>query len=288
MTDIMLKNKRCVNDFVTAVSELETRALWNDAETLLHEAVREFPSEQNFRAELIYVGFQLIRRSPSDKKRVSDTISAGEALLCEITDIKLHCGVERSLCFIYSVTGNSEMAKRHYDALPTIDCCRELYAAYVSEGEALKAQLQKNVENYIACAATSARQLGMRESGESACALLLKSVELYELLYENGDYGIYSCDMAMSCLDIAQIKMTLGKPDAALDMLERAARYASCYPDASGAHTSVLADRVEVGGDFATSGRRISEIVRDTIKMSADFAPLRGNPRFKALISSLK
>ncbi|MFA6947836.1 MAG: hypothetical protein WCQ72_02535 [Eubacteriales bacterium] len=286
MTDIMLSKNRTAQDFVSAVSELETRALWSDAETLLHTAVNEFPDEKIFRAELIYVSFQLIRRSPSDKKRACEAIAEGEALLAEISDLKLHCSVERSLCFIYSVTGDQEMAKRHYDALPTIDCCRELYAAYVTEGEALKAELQKNVENYIACAATSARQLGMRESGERACALLLKSVELYELLYEDGDYGVYACDMAMSCLDIAQVKMTLGKPDEALDMLERAARYAAAYPDAPDSpHTSVLADRVSVCGEFVPRGRRVSEIVRDTIKLSSDFAPLRSNSRFKALLA---
>lgn len=263
---------------------LYSKALWSDAEKLLRTMISEYPGELKLVSELIYVQFQLVRRSPGDTKRARDAISVGEKLLGSVSDVSLRGEINRNLCFIASITGDTERAKKYYDRLPTIEDAREMYAAYISDGDDLKEQLQRNVETYITCAATAAKQLGYREEGERASMLLEKSLSLYELLYEDGDCGPYYSDMAVLSLDIAAIKAKNGDSQGALDYLEKAVGYAKSYNSKpqENLHTSVLVDRLEHRPDYQSTVN-VSDVIADTLKTSPTFAPLRAEARFKAL-----
>lgn len=270
-----------IDAILIEADSLESKSLWNDADALLRRELAERPGSAPIISELLYVTSQLIRRSPSEVKRADEALMLGREALDNTDDADLRASINRSMCFISSISTGPESAREYYNAMPSVDSAREPFAAYVLRDDELKLQLQKNIESFITYAATAAKQLGYRESGELSCRLLGKSVELYELLYEDGDCGDYFADMTALCLDIAAVKAKSGAADEAFEYLEKALSCAEKYAGVTdGRHTSVLADRL---GNLRPDAPRykLRELVIETVRLGEDFAALKGDPRIK-------
>ncbi|MGI6744315.1 MAG: hypothetical protein ACOX4O_11760 [Eubacteriales bacterium] len=266
---------------------LESKLLWIDAERLLKTAIEAYPESEELKERLISVMFQLIRRNRPDYYREKLALEIGEALVKSSDNYEIINSVNRNLCFIEALHGNTEEAKKYYDRLPSLDATRELYAAYVMDGNELKAQLQRNIENYIIAAATTAKQLAFRESGEKACRLLEKTIDLYELLYEGDECGPYLSDMAVCALDIASIKAKCGDIEGSLSSLERAVDLAERYntSEDSGKRSSVFVDRIQRRANYG--GTNIAEIIKDAVNTSDNFADVRRDERLKPILAKL-
>lgn len=266
---------------------LESKLLWIDAERLLKTAIETYPESEELKERLIAVMFQLIRRNRPDYQREKLALELGEALVKNSDNYELINSINRNLCFIEALHGNKEEAKEYYNRLPTLDSTRELYAAYVMDGDELKAQLQSNIETYITAAVTTAKQLAFRESGEKACKLLEKTIELYELLYEGDECGPYLSDMAVSALDIASIRAKCGDTEGSLCSLERAVDFARRYNSSEGSEerNSVLVDRLRPRANYG--GANIAEIIKDAVNTSDNFADVRRDERLKPILAKL-
>ena len=281
-------NENNIESILARLDELERRLLWSDAEKLLTEAVGSYPDNEDLKVRLINVWFQLIRRNHPDSRRTEAAVKLGEELVSSSESYELINNVNRLLCFITALDGDKASAKKYYDRLPSIESSRELYAAYVMDGDELKEQLQRNIETYMTGAVTSARQLAFREKGDRGIKLLEKTIELYELLYEGDTCGPYLSDMAIAALDIASYKAKQGDTDGAIDSLSRAVGYAERYEaqedDAS--HSSILVDRIAPKKSYA--GAKVGEIIRNSLTTKDNFDLVRRDPRIGDILTRLK
>ena len=276
------------DNLIEKLDALEGRLLWQDAEKLLLEAVGSGLADENLKARLIGVWFQLIRRNHPDPARSGAAVRLGEELISSSASYELINNVNRLLCFIMALEGDKTEAKKYYDRLPSIESSRELYAAYVMDGDELKEQLQRNIETYMTGAVTSARQLAFREKGERGIALLEKTIELYELLYEGDSCGSYLSDMAVAALDAASMKAKNGDTDGAVESLSRSVGFAERYEaaDDDASHASILVDRIAPKKSY--SGVSVGDIIRDAVQTQDNFSALRRDPRVNEILSRLK
>lgn len=218
------------------------------AETLstLREGLKGFPNDYEMMAELaIYLdGFG--ETEDERRKNLEEAIALSERVLEFCTDGKLRINVQSNLCFTLWRNGETEKAIRIAENLPNL---------YHSSDATLPRLLQG--EEKIRCCQATIQRLHwafwwiinrmveeMHYTDEEKIALLQKSIAIYGILYENGDYGFAHIRLADAYEDIAVLLFQNNRPDEAFDHLEKCVDHAMAYDRISGdvEHTSLCVD----------------------------------------------
>ncbi|MDR0916385.1 MAG: helix-turn-helix domain-containing protein [Oscillospiraceae bacterium] len=215
------------------------------------------------------------------------------------------------LAFIlYDALGDTENAREMYAKLPSIDNSNALLLPSYLTSDERKAAIQGTIKTltdtfYQAClnlAAAGSNEFGYDYERQSA--IIRKAVDMYLLVYENGDFGTSAANLQTAYGVLSRLAAEHGDAENALAYLELAAKYAIAYvtrplqPDLTGlsgmfytAYTSVL---IDARRDFAINETHANEHnlcwdLMHTTKFNPTVVALIGDSeRFKAVIAELE
>ncbi len=251
-------------------------------------AVNEFPNDFELLSDLaFYLG-----KYEETKK---EAISINERILKECTDDNIRYGVIQMLAYDYDSIGEKEKAIKTACKLPSTLVTSDMLLGRIYEGEEKISQLKTNIEcfcDYITSDITNYARAKHDGDMQNQIALYKKAINIYELIYENGDYGFYNTRIEALYRGMATFYMRLNEHDNALVCLEKSVEYAIAFdtmPEVF-THTSLIPFGKEfskaknLAKDFAYNDcyQMLHERLPDEL-----FNPIRETERFKAITARL-
>ena len=119
MNDIRSEAKR--NEIFTTILNYEKCGNWNEAATILRNAIRTYPNDDGLLTELA-----LVLSKTNDAHDHLEAITLSEKVLTHCTNEKIRSTARANLCFLYQATGQSQKAIDLGKTLPHIWECREI------------------------------------------------------------------------------------------------------------------------------------------------------------------
>lgn len=288
--DIMKKQQE-----IDAIFE-EDAKLFNEGKTderqkLIESAVKKYPNSWKLKDQLINIYFTISNNLEDyNNEYVDKTIELGNEILEKCTEDYIRYSAMQLLVFCYRKIDNLDKAKEIVGKLPSMVVSNEfLYPDVVKGVERIKAT--QNIFGFLAEMFYSKliTTYGRAEVGKRDI-ILLKGIEMYNLVYENEDYGFYNhriSDLYMMCAkDQAQIK----NADKTIEYLQLSLKHLNefikMYNDKEVLkHTSFLVDRLEDDSSkwaFGSEFNYYEEFKKDLEIEIFDF--IRDDEGFKKLI----
>ncbi|MBQ9765389.1 MAG: helix-turn-helix transcriptional regulator [Lachnospiraceae bacterium] len=245
------------------------RGYYSEARDILEKGFREFPNSHQLMRDLMYVAYwqseQLDKYNEEEIKAFTNqAISLGERLLetC-VEDYVRHSAIQ-ILCFAYCNIGEDEKAKELALTMPIIATSQELLLTRVLKGSdkyyAKQREVYMLLQNFGNC--IGGRHNTKLDSGEWAytndevAKLRDKKIAIYDIMFEEGDYGFYHCHLSACHEAQARYYAENGNADKVLHHLSKAAWHAvsfvSCC-EGDGKHTSLIFRGYEEYGSFSMS-----------------------------------
>lgn len=225
--------------------------------------------------------------------RKREVISVCENIIEDCPDDELRYNAIDLLSLTYAELGDTENAVKTAFRLPSSAYTRNmaLYRLYDYDTEEHIKFHQENIQEL-----TQNLWLWIRsavwgqKNPEQKIVLCRKAIALYELMFENGDYGYDHCMIAQIYEHLSSSYLEAGKWDDAMEALELSADHILAYSSLPAVfyHTSVLFDRLTFSDD---------EVRRDSTRSGAEnmlhvlekelYAPIRNTERFRCLLDRL-
>lgn len=232
------------------------------------------------------------------KTAAEEAAAIGEKILDECTDDEIRWTAVQILCYIYAGMGRTERAEELASRLPSI---------YVSE-EAIRPALytgDKRIFYHKGLLSALLNLLGNDmvfnypdDSGsrqftdEEWIAVHEKQLALFDLFFEDGDYGFFHSDASSACENIAQLHAKNGRNEDALRWLEKSADHTLAFvrlAENGGkiSHTSLLfrGETTVLGFSATSSANTCAE--RLAFMERPVFDGVRGDARFAAVKEKL-
>ncbi len=207
----------------------EDLALWE-------AAYAEFPNEpkvlQGLMGSLFSVWMTEKREQPDDSDPYSRRIlELGRHLLDESHDTAVRDHAVEILCYTYSFLGDSENAKFFAGQQTGYHATKDQLLAAVLEGEEKAKQAQENLESLAACMYQNVNELIYSEcfTLEEEIRLRRFVVRLYELVYEDGNYGFCHDVLFVTWQQIAWLYARLADVENCLSAIEKCTEHCIAY-----------------------------------------------------------
>jgi len=294
--DIMNKQEK-IDKIFEQVCENSSKGLIDENIEILRTAVNEFPNDYNLLSNL---AFYLGSPNTTNKDAVEEAISINERILADCKDEHIRYGVIQKLAYNYKFIGEKEKAVETANKLPYWALTSDRLLRDIYDGDDRISHLKYHIP-YYCDEITSAVKLfaGTKyggdlteDGGKKRIELYKKAIKIYEIIFEDGDYGFYNDRMKDLYLSTAQNYILIGDFDNALDDLEKAADFAIAFDTMPEVfiHTSILPEnnefskRKNLSKDFDCNASY--QILHHHLS-GERFNPLRETERFKAIVEKL-
>ena len=215
-----------------------TRGYDMEAYRILKEGQKTYPDSWEIMWQLMYVAFQLgYSKDHTREEReafTDEAIRLGETILenC-LNDSTRHSAIQ-VLCMIYPKRGRRERAEELAKKMPTMACSREFLMTHVydsgDEGDRARKRCDYDLLQFLARDMVSRPTVldsGEKTySGEEMAILRDKQIALFDLMFEEGDFGFYHGVLAATHESQARHYAKRGDAERTLSHLERAADHA--------------------------------------------------------------
>lgn len=258
---------------------------------LWREARKEFPNDWTVLYNLQNALFYMCCFS-RDKEIAGEAIEIGEKILSQCTENVYRYSAIQTMCFLYSNMGEREKAKKYVEMAPHYTVSRDMLLNSVLNGDEWFTHTQSNIV-WLCKELAGHIEIYVRSGNlnyEAAKALLSKSLKIYELIYEDGDYGFYN-----DRLDTIYTTLAVKAADQSLlnETIENLSNAVNCAVKFDTTeelvHTSTLVNRM----DYSRKGIQRSDMSNNSNdKLQAlkdkryDFC--RNDDRFIKLIENLQ
>ena len=261
---------------------------------LLREAYAEIPSSYEIQLELAKVLSALSAEGKPRKNDLMEAVSLCNHILDYCTDDELRDETKKTLCDIYShQLGNDKLALDIAEKLHSMDYSKEIVKATILTGEIAFKQAQVNIMEFadnmwwhmynIACVPDISED---RYSIDEKIAIMTKAIDLLAVVFD-GDYLYYNDRIANSYRQLAMLYLVKGEREAAVECVEKMAKYAVDFDSVEGIHTysSVLLNTIEYekGEGITLCAKLLRGRFANRI-----WAPIRNDARFVAAISTME
>ena len=201
-----------------------------------------FPNERLAMSDHMHDAYLMGRKTegPRAREYLNEALAVAERLSRMTEDLEERCRCIRTCALCCKHLGQPEQARERMLQLPGVWSGIELCAAEILEGEELRDHLQCALSDFIDVLQklifASAELPGLREGERSA--ILEKLPQLLELLFEEGDYGLFSAPLARAHAALAEASKELEKQR---EHAEKALAAAEAFDGLTeGVHTSQL------------------------------------------------
>ncbi len=224
--------------------------------------------------------------------RKREVISVCENIIEDCPDYELRYNAIDLLSLTYAELGDTENAVKTAFRLPSSAYTRNmaLYRLYDYDTEEHIKFHQENIQEL-----TQNLWLWIRsavwgqKNPEQKIVICRKAIALYELMFENGDYGYDHCMIAQIYEHLSSSYLEAGKWDDAMDALELSADHILAYSSLPAVfyHTSVLFDRLTFSDDVRRDSTRSGAENMLHVLEKELYAPIRNTERFRCLLDRL-
>ncbi len=253
---------------------------------LWEKALEEFPCEVEVKLALMHALFS----KDIENERI---ITLGEELLRDPKLGKDREFVIQLLALSHNHRGENEKAKEYAESAHFLHTSRELLLASVLEGKEGAEQAQQNIltalDDIHRDITMSNRKL--KRSPADCIHAWEICIQLFETVFENGDYGFYACRMRRMHDKVASGYAVLKNAEKTLDALEKAAKFAIMSDTAEGClHTSLLIDQVTYAPAETTKNYSHNDSygLLQSLKKDKIFDFIREDARFIAVMEKLE
>ncbi len=247
--------------------------------------------------------FRMIEdRSTSDEEKKALFAEQGrlyQTILDKCTDEKIRMSVIPKLAEWYAKNGEEEKSHEVISTLPFIVNSREFTGFYCSKGSERLDNRQRLMHQLIQHLANHMVQNNKYDSDEliysesDIAALHEKRIDLFNLLYEKGDYGFYNDALRDSYLTVARYAAKNGDEAKAIDCLtyasEAAIAFVAYMRDDGITHTSIMFRGYETSpaGVYCNENENSVTLLLNDMSCST-FDCIRDTAEFKEIESRLK
>jgi transcriptional regulator with XRE-family HTH domain len=296
-----IKKKECIDEYLAKDHEIhiqeEDRTEQSIKRTALwREAQKEFPNNHIVLLNLVNA---LIYPHWKQSDNFEEIVQIGERLLAESTDTNIRSNIIYTLCNACILKNDIENAKRYANMVPSYCYSKEILYGHCLFGE-------ERVEYRQSCIASFIREIyrtfiqdlyGIANgidasiSGEDTLKMCKFALNLFQLLYPDGDFGEDEQWIAAICNVLANMYSGDNNNDKALYYLDETANhYVKFYTQGEFKHTSFMVNRLIYSGYTGSKDSMRKYIAQDIkiIEKAQDLDPIRNDERYTAAIEKLK
>lgn len=253
------------------------------------EAYREFPNDLRIMARFIlYIFFNEAKEHEEDARLA---VSLGERVLSESVDHAQRTGVIHTLAMLWHELGDDEQAKKYASMLGSYYTTSGQALGLVLRGEECREQRCRNIIEVTGLLANTILYLpslgGEMPDKDIVCAE--KTLALFDLIYEDGDYGIDVSTVYEAHFRLAEAYGRMRDAERCLAELSIAADWAFRTEQETGQeirYTSRLVRGI-VYPSGSTNRYPAVEIMRNEMEEFGGFQFLREDERFREIQNRL-
>ena len=201
-----------------------------------------FPNEHRAMSDLMNDAYLMGRviEGPKGRAYLNEALAVAERFSRMTEDLEERCRCIRTCALCCKYLGQPEQARERMLQLPGVWSGIELCAAEILEGEELRDHLQCALSDFtdvLQKLIFASAELPDLCEGERS-SVLEKLPQLLELLFEEGDYGLFSAPLARAHAALAE---ALKEPEKQRENAEKALAAAEAFDGLSeGVHSSLL------------------------------------------------
>lgn len=289
-----IQNKERYDEFNLKAGELASQGKIGEAIATLREALKSFPSDYHFMAELACYLDGYGKTKEERQANGEEAIRISERILEFCTDTSIRNDVQANICYAMKRYGDREKARKMAESLPNYYKTAQQVLPIFLEGKERQECCRSGIQMLAYCFYATVRDMLKDDifTVEERIALRRKVLSMYELVYEDGNYLFTHTRVADLYEDIAADLMEAGQLDEALEHWALAADHAIAYDTlpASAPYTSLLTrDLMYVKANTSTTNEyNYAHFMLRFMQKSELFAPVREDPRVVAIMEKLK
>ena len=275
-----VKKKAIIQKFLEEYKVLEKENSYDEALLVANAMYRDYPNEVSVLKckmdALRNLGY--FEESLATSKEILNNETCGETRYDAIRNA--------IACNLLSIEGDYEEAKSLTEELPDYFSTKNQQRINVGNPDVtvFREQVQENIEMLMLCLCTNMRALQHGMDKSEKIALWKKAVDILEVVFENGDYGMLTEQMLRFYLFIAHDYAMLNEDDKAFEYLEKSFNLAEKSDnEAEGEYTSML-----LAGRSYQRGTGACAALGRQMKYWAGFYHLKGNERFEKILKNMK
>ncbi len=277
-----------IDEILENASLYSDRGYMTEAEKVLEAGLWEYPDSYDIMHQLMHNKF--------GQGNWDEAIRLGTRILEECTDDSTREGAKQILCYAYHYKGEYEKGLEIAKALPTILITREGFLPLLCKGNEAYHRQQNLIEKLFDMLVIDL--FGMNKQLDDGSwaytpaemsAIREKQLALYELLFEDGNYGFYHYRLDEIHRNQASYYAEIQNAELALHHLSAAADHAIAFVMSEGkcTYTSLLL-RGSVNDDFSTTSPDNNAKNLMNFMSSPVFDFLRDTPEFAAILARLE
>lgn len=289
-----IHNKEKYDEFNLKARKLASEGKIGEAIATMREALKVFPSDYHFMAELACYLDGYGKTKEERQANGEEAIRISERILEYCTDTSIRNDVQANICYTMKRYGDKEKARKMAESLPNYYKTAQQVLPRFLEGRERQECCKGGIQMLAYCFYATVRDMLKDDiyTPEERIALRRKVLAMYELVYEDGNYLFTHTRVADLYEDIAADLMEIGRLDEALEHWSLAADHAIAYdtlPD-SAPYTSLLTrDLMYVKANTSTTNEyNYAHFMLRFMQKSDLFAPVREDPRVIAIMEKLK
>ena len=215
----------------------QDKVLWSQGKTderemILRESIKQFPTNFELKSLLLNtLYFQTAEDTEEGKKYQKETIELANYILekCLIDEYRYHA--MQTLVLVYKWQHQFDKAKEIAYKMPSMWSSKEYILTNSLKGDELFSHLQENIGKGIEWFCFTIKQLSDEYTDGSKSKVLLKFVELLNIIFENKDFGFYNERLSNIYLLCAIDSATVKNVEETLNYLSLAKVYALVYDE---------------------------------------------------------
>ena len=289
-----IQNKEKYDEFNRKAGELASQGKIGEAIATMREALKVFPSDYHFMAELACYLDGYGKTKEEKQANGEEAIRISERILEFCTDTSIRNVVQANICFTMSRYGDKEKAKKMAESLPNYYKTAQQVLPRFLEGRERQECCKDGIQMLAFCFYATVRDMLKDDiyTPEERIALRRKVLSMYELVYEDGNYLFTHTRVADLYEDIAADLMEIGEIDEGIRHWELAAEHAIAFdtlPDSAPSTSLLTSGLVYVKANTTKySEYNYAHYMLRFMQKDKLFDPVREDPRVVAIMEKLK
>lgn len=289
-----IQNKERYDEFNLKAGELASQGKIGEAIATMREALKIFPSDYHFMAELACYLDGYGKTKEERQANGEEAIRISERILEFCTDTEIRNVVQANICFTMSRYGDKEKARKMAESLPNYYKTAQQVLPRFLEGRERQECCKSGIQMLAFCFYATVRDMLKDDifTPEERIALRRKVLAMYELVYEDGNYLFTHTRVADLYEDIAADLMEIGEIDEGIRHWSLAAEHAIAFDTlpSSAPYTSLLTrDLVYVKANTSTTTEyNYAHYMLKFMQKDKLFDSVREDPRVVAIMDKLK
>ena len=256
---------------------------------LAQELYARYPNEKEVIISMIGNAYVMGRHAKTEEQKhcLETAIAVAQRFLKMAESIEDQCYCIKNIAVCYKLMGEQDKAVEWANKLPTIWQGVETAHISVLEGKDKYPVFQKHLHGALHLIYRLIYVFAENPdiSAAERVKILEKLLVLFDMLFENGDFGFYHFFISRIYLEIA--RSSIENKEKALDCVEKAVKHSRERDAATPAkHTSILFLDWEMKPDEWENGKSACQRMADLLDNS-DFDPIRNDQRFKEAVQAL-